>query len=273
MKRVCHCDRPCSAVTENPGQLPPVGGRALHAGQPKNQLSQEGFSSYGLFRLVIILQKVHRQRSAGKWRQCPEGFPEVSTPRDGIITEDDWRLLLTRAPHQQADGERESFKNATHLFYSKAEVKYFNGTKLRELGTSVLKVEAKHSSSAARRATADLAQGLQRYISLARCAKVTLTRNSWSEMGLVNGIRREVLDIVWAKGQEAPALPDFVVLRLEGYTGPVSSSDPRYQGCVPVPLFETSWSTTGNESSQDSRRRQLPLALCWPITMHKSQGC
>ena len=50
-----------------------------------------------------------------------------------------------------------------------------------------------------------------------------LTRNLWSEMGLVNDIRGDVVDIVWAK---APALPDFEVLRLEGYTGPVRSSDP-----------------------------------------------
>ena len=48
-------------------------------------------------------------------------------------------------------------------------------------------------------------------------------------------------------------------------------SDPRYQECVPVPSFETSWSTTGNESSQDSRC-QLPPAPCWSIAMHKSQG-
>ena len=195
----------------------------------------------------------------------------LSRARDGILTEDDWRLLLTRSPHQQADEERESFKNATRLFCFKAQVKHYNGTKLRELGTSVLKVEAKHSSSAARRATADLAQGLQRDVFLTRGAKVMLTRNLWSEVGLANGVGGEVVGIVWAQGEKAPALPDSAVLRLEGYTGPVWSSDPRYQGCVPVPLFETSWGTTGNESSQDSRR-QLPLALCWSITMHKNQG-
>ena len=99
---------------------------------------------------------------------------------------------------------------------------------------------------------------------------VMLTRSLWSEVELVNGIRVVVVDIVWARGEKAPALPDFAVLRLEGYTGPVWSSGPRYQGCEPVSLFETSWSTTGDASSQDSRR-QLPLALCWSITTHKSQ--
>ena len=74
----------------------------------------------------------------------------------------------------------------------------------------------------------------------------------WSEVGLVNGIRGDAVDIVWAQGEKAPALPDFVVLRLEGYTGPVWSSDPRYEGCVPIASFETSWSTTGDDRGHDT---------------------
>ena len=91
-----------------------------------------------------------------------------------------------------------------------------------------------------------------------------------SEMGLVNDIRGDAVDIVWAKEERAPAVPDFAVLRLEGYTGPVWSSDPRYQGCLPVSPFETSLSTTGDDTSQDSR--QLSVALCWSISMYNIQG-
>ena len=32
------------------------------------------------------------------------------------------------------------------------------------------------------------------------------------------------VDIVWAHGEKAPALPEFLVLRLEGYTGPVEQN-------------------------------------------------
>ena len=98
-----------------------------------------------------------------------------------------------------------------------------------------------------------------------------LTRDSWSEVGLVNGIREDVVDTVWAHGEKAPTLPDSVVLRLEGHTEPVWPSDPCYQGCVPIAPFETSWSTTGDDRGHEIRH-QVPLARCWSITIHMSQG-
>ena len=66
-----------------------------------------------------------------------------------------------------------------------------------------------------------------------------------------------MVGIVWAQGKKAPPLTDSVVLRLEGYTGPVWSSDPRYQGCVPVAPVETSWSTTEDDNSQDLHNQLL----------------
>ena len=172
---------------------------------------------------------------------------------------------------RRAAGQLAAQKNARYkdsYLRAFAEVKRYNGTKLRGIGASVLKVEASHSSAPARKASAELAQGLHRDVFLARGARVVLTRNLWYEVGLVNGIRGDVVDIVWAHGEKAPALPDFVVLRLEGYTGPVWSSDPSYEGCVPIAPFETSWSTTGDDRGHETRQ-QVPLTLCWAIIMHK----
>ncbi|CAN0182218.1 unnamed protein product [Ascophyllum nodosum] len=86
-------------MTGDPGQLPPVCGRALHAGHPKDQLSQEGFSAYRSFRHAIILHKVQRQLAAEDSDRAQKSFLELLlSARDGCLSEDDWRLLLTRAP-------------------------------------------------------------------------------------------------------------------------------------------------------------------------------
>ena len=157
----------CVIMTGDPGQLPPVCGRALHAGHPKDQLSQEGFSAYRSFGHVIILTKVQRQLAVEDGDRAQKSFLELlPRARDGCLSEDDWRLLLTRAPYLQTEEEMDTFRNTIRLFYSKAEVKRYNGTKLRELGTSVLKVEASHSSASARKASAELAQGLHRDVFL-----------------------------------------------------------------------------------------------------------
>ena len=47
-----------------------------------------------------------------------------------------------------------------------------------------------------------------------------LTKNLWQEMGLVNGIRGEVVEIVYAEGAPAPAPPCYIVVMFDGYTGP-----------------------------------------------------
>ena len=135
----------------------------------------------------------------------------------------------------------------------------------------MLKIDGKHSSKAAQRATADVAQGLRREVFLIQDAKVMLARNLWSEVGLVHGIREDVVDILWTPGEKALPPPEFAVVRFNEYTGPAWSGDPRYPECVPIAVVEASWSATGDDNKQESRN-QLPLALCWAITMHKSQG-
>lgn len=53
----------------------------------------------------------------------------------------------------------------------------------------MLKVEVKHSFSLVIKVTGEAAHGRSRDVFLAQHPKVMLTRNLWSEVKLVNGIR------------------------------------------------------------------------------------
>ena len=88
------------------------------------------------------------------------------------------------------------------------------------MGPEDVKCAATHNCATARRAPADAASGLETVLFLIRRTKVMLTNNLWPEVGLVNGIRGEVVEIVYAGGAPAPAPPCYVVVRFDGYTGP-----------------------------------------------------
>ena len=94
-----------------------------------------------------------------------------------------------------------------------------------------------------------------------------LTKNLYQQVGLVNGIRGEVVELVYTDDAPPPKLPLYVVVKFRGYSGGEWSSQERYRGCVPISPVDTTWQDGGTQV-----RTQLPLRLCWAITMHKSQG-
>ena len=115
--------------------------------------------------------------------------------------------------------------------------------------------------------TADTAEGLERDLYLAKGAKVMLTKNLYQQVGLVNGIRGQVVELVFAEDAPPPNLPLYVVVKFRGYSGGEWSSQERYRGCVPISPVDTTWQDGGTQV-----RTQLLLRLCWAITIHKSQG-
>ena len=146
-------------------------------------------------------------------------------------------------------------------------------TEKSALDTPVVKCPATHNCATTRRAPADAASGLETVLFLAKGAKVVLTKNLWQEVGLVNGIRGEVAEIVYAEGAPAPVPPCYVVVRFDGYTGSDWSSGERYRGYVPISPVQSAWSScVANGEGITLTRTQLPLKLCWALTMHKSQG-
>ena len=91
-----------------------------------------------------------------------------------------------------------------------------------------------------------------------------LTKNVWQEVRLVNGIRGEVVEIVYAEGAPAPSPPCYMIVRFDGYTVPDWSSGERYRGCVPISQVQSALSSCGaNGAVNTMTRTQLPLKLCW----------
>ena len=85
-----------------------------------------------------------------------------------------------------------------------------------------------------------------------------LTRNLWIKKGLCSSAMDIVKAIIYKDGQFPPVLPVAVLIDFENFSGPTNN------GCVPI-IPVVSGATT-------SERHQLPLKLCWGLTIHKSQG-
>ena len=83
-----------------------------------------------------------------------------------------------------------------------------NLIKLKNLNQPIATIKARHSGGAQTLIiSSDEMGGLEHVIYLAKGARVMLTINIWTEVGLCNGALGTVLDFVYADGQTPPALP------------------------------------------------------------------
>lgn len=98
-----------------------------------------------------------------------------------------------------------------------------------------------------------------------------LARNLWLKVEFFNGIRREIVDIVWTQRQRAQALPRFVVAEPERCTGPAWPLDSSYEGRVSIAPIETISNATGDDNNQAKSLQWLPLALYGIFAMLKSR--
>jgi ATP-dependent DNA helicase PIF1 len=165
--------------------------------------------------------------------------------------------------------ERNEFSNALFLLTKWSEVNAVNIDRLRSLDVPVAKIQAIHTGGIeAKNANSDTAHGLEACILLARGARVMLTANLQTEIGLVNGSMGTVRDIIFSEDQGPPCLPIAVLISFDNYKGPTISSL-EGEKVVPITPIQRTW--TGN-SGVTCSRLQIPIRLAWAITIHKSQG-
>ncbi|XP_057861149.2 uncharacterized protein LOC131069656 [Cryptomeria japonica] len=88
--------------------------------------------------------------------------------------------------------------------------------------------------------------------------QVMLIANLWIQASLVNGSLGQIRSIIYDTDSRPPDLPKYVVVEFKNYSGPHwDNANPKF---VPIPPI-----TRGS-------RTQLPLAMAWALTIHKSQG-
>ena len=244
------------------GQLPPVADKPLYHSKPSSDVGEQGYQAYSMFDKVVKLTV--NQRVQGT---CPEQvqFRELlSRLRIGQSTVQDWRLLLTRQPSNVSN--LNEFEYATRLFYSNEQVANYNHDQLNKLQHPVACINARHSSSFAKNASPDDMSGLEPVVFLAKTAKVMLTMNLWSHVGLCNGATGTVRHIIYDNGHRPPNLPLAVIVEFDNYRGPAFIDS--HPSCVPICPVTVSLQS-GNSLHE---RQQLPLRLAWALTIHKSQG-
>ena len=139
--------------------------------------------------------------------------------------------------------------------------------KLKQLNSVVAIVNAVHNIGnvhESAKASSDIAGGLYKVLALAVGARVMLKTNLWVERGLVNGSTGTVKAIIFHEGERPPQLPRMVLVHFEKYTGPTLEG-----GVVPITPFSFHWF---DKHHVQCCREQIPLVLCWAMTIHKSQG-
>ena len=218
-------------------QLPPVGDSPLYSSKiPLNPLPIAGRDVYLSFHQSITLQHIFRQQGDDPVSQHFRDL--LLRQRTYSITQEDFNLLSTRFFQNLSDEEKHTFHDVIHLFPTQAAVEDHNHHHLESAHIPVLRCKARHSGGRhAKQATEDQADGLEAELLLAVGARVMLTRNIWTDrgiiffstihcyaefnnIGLVNGTRATIRQIVFAPGADYKIdLPRFIMLEVDGYTG------------------------------------------------------
>jgi hypothetical protein len=186
-----------------------------------------------------------------------------------------WELLTSRFSVKLPPEEVDSFGDALRIYPTKAQVVKYNHDHMLSLTSPAIQVEAIHEGVGAEKVESSNAGNLAKQLPQCVGCRVMLTRNLWTNVGLVNGARGTVHDISWK--DDADALrdpPEVIMVAFDDYDGPgftmPSGETLRREGKLVVPILRVRQDFMVGTNS--CARAQFPLLVSYAITVHKSQA-
>ena len=240
------------------GQLPPVKDSPMYS--DKIPVAKEMLQ---MFSSVMLKQVKRQEESETEFREL------LMNMRDCKLEQDQWQLLLNRDPSKVKD--KEHFSNAMHIFPTHKLVDEFNWNAIvkqhKELGKPIVCIKANNSKGAAKLKPEEL-MGLQKELFLTEGSKVILTRNIWTDVGLVNGAQGIVQSIIYAPGTKpSTSAPLAIIVKFPNSICPSIYGDENPH-CVPIVPFTAECV----KNNKKVTRSQFPLRSGDSDTIYHVQG-
>ena len=142
-------------------------------------------------------------------QQFIELLPRI---RDGKMTIDDWKVLLSIKP---TPANTLLFENSYRLFIDNKSAFAYNDQKLQSLNSPLIHLVANNSKKSTTYVDDDCFRGLVKSFYLCLNANIVFTSNLWTEMGIVNGAFG-----VFSSTKNPYSLPEIILVEIKDYIGP-----------------------------------------------------